>query len=679
MATAGSLALELDRSRQAHALFLSGLHLAQRDKNTFLSMQLLGNLGVLALRSERYEQASGLFEQAATLSSSLNARLALEKYQGNVGYSLYGAGDFIRALSSFRAATEKAEILGASIDEVRWLINTALCEFVLKQNAAAGVDFRRALGKAEAIANQEVLGDAQLNLGLFLMTEQPGEAKQHADIALSLARSRGNKPEEFAAEMLHGSILAEHGDRRQGRRELLGLTLHRDLAPSLRWRVEDELGKVAEAEHEERAADIWFQRALDTFHRQRRSLTTIDFQLPFRENASDVLNDYLEHLIANGREWEALRVLDGSLAETLDDVPRGMLPQGKQISGAELGQHLAEQLGGTVLVYRVRPQHTYLWAIGEHRRGFYRLQGGTTLHGLLEQHQAAVAASRDLIGPAGEAAHALFDALVAPARTVIGDSDRVFLETDETLTGLNFETLLTPGVKPHFWIEDVAITNTRSLWQLEREFRSVPVKNDKVPSLLLMGAANARPYPDLPHASEEMARVASHFARKDRTVLTGEQATPLAYEQGRPGEFTYLHFVAHAEADALDPMQSAIVLGAPAGAENRFRLLARDVLRQPLHAELVTLSACYGSGARSYSGEGLVGLAWAFQRAGARHVIGALWEVSDVTTPALMDRLYEELGHGVPPDRALRAAKLTLLHGSGVVRKPFYWAPFTLY
>jgi CHAT domain-containing protein len=33
----------------------------------------------------------------------------------------------------------------------------------------------------------------------------------------------------------------------------------------------------------------------------------------------------------------------------------------------------------------------------------------------------------------------------------------------------------------------------------------------------------------------------------------------------------------------------------------------------------------------------------------------------------------------VPPDAALRDAKLALLHSGGVYRRPFYWAPFELY
>jgi CHAT domain-containing protein len=60
-------------------------------------------------------------------------------------------------------------------------------------------------------------------------------------------------------------------------------------------------------------------------------------------------------------------------------------------------------------------------------------------------------------------------------------------------------------------------------------------------------------------------------------------------------------------------------------------------------------------------------------------VIASLWEVSDASTPQLMDELYKGLSAGQDPASALRAAKLTLLHSDTVFRKPFYWAPFQLY
>jgi CHAT domain-containing protein len=162
--------------------------------------------------------------------------------------------------------------------------------------------------------------------------------------------------------------------------------------------------------------------------------------------------------------------------------------------------------------------------------------------------------------------------------------------------------------------------------------------------------------------------------------LEGERATPNAYLNSHPERFSYVHFATHGTASRTRPLESAVILSQEG---DTYKLYARDIVTRHLKAELVTISACYGAGTRAYSGEGLVGLSWAFLRAGAHNVIGALWEVSDTpVTPQIIDSLYRELGEGKDLASALRSAKLSLLHSANpnsVFRKPFYWASFQLY
>jgi len=121
---------------------------------------------------------------------------------------------------------------------------------------------------------------------------------------------------------------------------------------------------------------------------------------------------------------------------------------------------------------------------------------------------------------------------------------------------------------------------------------------------------------------------------------------------------------------------SAVIL---APDPNGYKLFARDIIRQPITARLVTISSCYGAGKRMYVGEGLVGLAWAFLRAGAEQVIAAVWDVDDAATPKLMDEMYGHMHAGRDPATALREAKLKLVHSNGAYARPKYWAPFVIY
>jgi CHAT domain-containing protein len=242
----------------------------------------------------------------------------------------------------------------------------------------------------------------------------------------------------------------------------------------------------------------------------------------------------------------------------------------------------------------------------------------------------------------------------------------------------------------HYWIEDVTIANASSL----RILGAVRASNNRASNnndkgkrnrtLLLVGnsvAPNDK-YPELAQAAAQMESVARHFPAAGQKILARQAATPSAYLASTPERFSYIHFVAHGTASRLSPLDSAIVLSKSSAEDDSFKLYARDIVsyhkQRPLRADLVTISACYSAGERSYSGEGLVGLSWAFLRAGAHNVIAALWDASDSSTLLLMDKFYDELDKGARPDAALHAAKLSLLHDRRF-HNPFYWAPFQLY
>jgi CHAT domain-containing protein len=252
---------------------------------------------------------------------------------------------------------------------------------------------------------------------------------------------------------------------------------------------------------------------------------------------------------------------------------------------------------------------------------------------------------------------------------------RIAILPDGSLYGLNFETLLVPAPKPHYWIEDVLVTNANSLLLLAASLNR-PISRSK--RLLLVGdpVSSAAEFPKLPQASAEMALVEKYFDTRDRKVFSGSEATPGAYLASQPGEYSFVHFVAHGTASRTSPLDSAVILTKQG---DSYKLYARDILKQPLHANLVTISACRGAGERTFSGEGLVGLTWAFLRAGAHGVVAALWEVNDSSTPQLMDQLYSGISKGQQADASLRDAKLKLLRSGTVYRKPFYWAPFEFY
>ena len=101
-------------------------------------------------------------------------------------------------------------------------------------------------------------------------------------------------------------------------------------------------------------------------------------------------------------------------------------------------------------------------------------------------------------------------------------------------------------------------------------------------------------YDSLVNAFAEIRGIEKHFPPDTRTVVTQSEAVPAAYAENKPEEFSYIHFVAHGTASRLDPLDSAVVLSPSPDNPENFKLYARDIMRDPLHARLVTISACYG-------------------------------------------------------------------------------------
>jgi CHAT domain-containing protein len=278
---------------------------------------------------------------------------------------------------------------------------------------------------------------------------------------------------------------------------------------------------------------------------------------------------------------------------------------------------------------------------------------------------------RDPLKGASAVGTRLYRALIAPVRDMIPKDGKVVIVPDGALHSLNFETLPVDQPAPHYWIDDVTISVAPSLGILSEGSNRVASSR----SLLIFGSPQFQGtgYAPLPQASVEIERVRRHFPAQQVSVFTGDKASPSAYFQAQPKNFGYIHFATHSEANRDSPLDSAIVLSP---SQAGFRLFARNVAELPINADLVTLSACRGSGTRNLAGEGLVGFAWAFFQAGAKNVVASLWDVSDTSTADLMDSFYAGL-EKLSFAESLRQAKLTLIRSGRA--KPYYWAPFQLY
>jgi CHAT domain-containing protein len=386
-------------------------------------------------------------------------------------------------------------------------------------------------------------------------------------------------------------------------------------------------------------------------------------------------DDYIDFLVAHHKEEAALQVAEVSSARTLAEG-LGINSASISFSAKDFNPRQVAKRSDTVLLdYWLGADHSYLWLVTPAGVTLYTLPPAKEIDPLVQSYRQALLGSRDVLETQNLAGQKLYDLLVAPAAKLIPKGSRVTILPDGSLYGLNFETLLASSPQLHYWIEDVAVSYANSLALLAAgaSRHASPAKK-----LLLVGdpVSPDAEFPKLPQAAAEISRIENYFPASHRAVFAGTNATPDAYFNSQPEGFSHIHFVAHGTASRTSPLDSAVILSKRG---DNYKLYARDIIQHPLHADLVIISACHGEGVRTYSGEGLVGLSWAFLRAGAHGVIAALWEVNDNSTPQLMDHLYAEISKGKPPYMALRDAKLALLHSGTVYRRPFYWAPFQFY
>ncbi len=732
----GILAVQHGQIDAAKQFFGQSLQFARAHDNHFLEVTALINLGLSSLQEGHFDEAIDWSDAARQASTALGADGEAQNAIGNLGWAYYNLGDFEKSLELSLGAEKHASQVGNIVLQLYWSTNAGYVYAGLGDLARAKERYVRALDLANKTNGKEDIYDSLR--ALALVSVESGalvEARKYADDAIAIARADSNRLDELYPLLVKGMIAARLQDRAEAERIFREVELDKNGNASLKWRAEHGLARLYEDEKRPEAAEREYRSTLATFEAARLSLQRNDSKLPFSNNASRIYDDYVHFLVARGRTDDALRWADYSRARTLAEG-LGLLAKGSSSGPPPLKpKQIARRADGTLLFYWLGEKQSYLWAITPQETSLFTLPPGAEIEAAVGRYRKALGGPQDVLASADQNGRWLYRTLIAPAQALLGarpsaakanlaapkvasDSEalavslkrypdtrpsaKVFVIPDGSLNNLNFETLLVSEAPPsepklseprlseaklHYWIEDVTISNASSLRVLGAA-RANKEKRDR--RLLLVGnsvAPNDK-YPELPKAAAQMESVARHFPAARQRILARGQATPTAYLASSPEQFSYIHFVAHGTASRLSPLDSAIVLSKVVLSKNgpsegnaqtdSFKLYARDIIRHPLRADLVTISACYGAGERAYSGEGLVGLSWAFLRAGAHNVVAALWEATDVSTEQLMDKFYNELDKGAGPDAALRAAKLSLLRGGGF-RNPFYWAPFQLY
>jgi CHAT domain-containing protein len=189
---------------------------------------------------------------------------------------------------------------------------------------------------------------------------------------------------------------------------------------------------------------------------------------------------------------------------------------------------------------------------------------------------------------------------------------------------------------------------------------------------------------NLEGAFTELSQLEDLFKETKPRIYKQAEATEAKLQtlnqQGILAQHRYLVFSAHGYLSPQVPTLSSIVLGQvnnPPGVDGY--VTAGEWPSYDLKSDLMVLSACQTGVGEIVSGEGVMGLPYAFYVAGNKNTILTLWSISDEVTVEFITSFFTKLKAGVGQIEALTATKREFLAKGGRYANPKYWAAFVLY
>lgn len=287
----------------------------------------------------------------------------------------------------------------------------------------------------------------------------------------------------------------------------------------------------------------------------------------------------------------------------------------------------------------------------------------------------------------------LYRVLLEPLHTQWSPAKRLLLSPDGLLTRLPFETLWA-GERPLLDMIDVSYVQSLEVHAelVRRAGQPRSAGKDLLsfadPDYGTAAVAGASPVPSwmaslrwnaLPGTRSEAEALKPLFpGARQLTGTDAARSRVLAMQESKElRNFRVLHFATHGY---VDDQRSSLVLSTRDGIQQAY-LLDADISALELRTDLVLLSACDTGLGRSQSGEGVVGLPYAFMLAGNINTVMSLWPVDDAGTAAFMPAFLARARGGIDLVTALNATKRDFaagLHGEKN-RDPRIWAAFVQY
>jgi CHAT domain-containing protein/uncharacterized protein HemY len=633
--------------------YQSSLKIAQEIGDKPLCASILGNLGMTYRGHRKFEQALRYFQESLKIFEEIGSQRSVCATLQNIGDTYLAQGDYGRAVDFSERAASLAERID-SPDTLASALTTAGSAYrKLNQHAKASQE----LGKAIALIEKMralVAGSEQERQGFLEYRITPYYAM--ADLLLDQ-----NNPSDALA----------FAERARARTLLDALESGRvDITKSL---TVDE----KEQEHKARSQLVSLNSQITTERLRKepdeRKLSSLSAQLEKARLEFEQIqaNLYAAHpeLKVHRAQFQAI-----SLRECA-----GLLPN----SNTALLEFLVMPDSVALFVLTREKAVTDAVQLGVHRIHIDKAK----LADLCELFRGRLA-HRDLT--CTEPARKLYELLLGPAAADLQSKSNLVILPDGVLWELPFQAL--QSAPDRFLIEDHTISYAPSLTALREMSKLIRGKRAIDDRASLLALANPVIRPDdqihikeafmgvkldpLPQAEAQVRMIEKLYGPARSKVYVGANATEDVLK-AQAGSCHILHLAGHGIVNNSSPMYSQIILSRADDSEDDGILEAWEIMNLDLKADLAVLSACDSARGRVRSGEGIIGLSWAFFVAGCPATVVSQWSVDADSTTDLMVEFHRNLVTGKNKAEALRQAELKLLKSRNYSH-PFYWAPFVV-
>jgi CHAT domain-containing protein len=656
-ATLNGIGLVYDRIGQpqkALEFYNSALPISREVGDRLVETATLNNIGLVYDRIGQPQKALEFYNSALPILREVGDRSGEATTLNNIGLVYFGIGQPQKALEFFNQSLPISREVGNRSVEATTLSNIGGVYDNIGQPQKALEFYNQSLPISREVGNRSGEATILSNIGLFYRNNnQPTEAvknlEQSVEITLQLRAGleRSNRQQflesnQYTSISLIDLLIAQKQSERAY--QWVNLTTTADLA---------DYSRLIDA----KVANPQAQRAIESWNQSNRQLESLrqELQQKFSPQLSVQINTLQAQVNQQAETISRQFPEVAELFETkLTDITRlqANIPTGTVVIQPVL-------LTGVNKV----PDTIALFVLTKDKLTVTQEKiDPKTFDELVTQYRGEITDGR--FNKYRATSSKLYDILIRPveAQITANKAKQVSIIATGKLRYIPFETLIDSKTNKYL-IEKYPVNNLTRL-------SGRPLPQNKLKSTLL-GLGNPFPKDDrsLQGAEDEIKSITPLLPGSESFL--GTQAKLDTFTTLAP-RFPILHLATHGCFNPEGCPSLKLEANTILFSDRNFNI-ADAALLGLKNTDLVVLSACQTAVSANSNGEEFAGMAYLFERAGARSVIASLWLAKDEETKQLMVTFYKNLNKGMTKGEALRSAKLSLID-----KHPLYWSPFIL-